>query len=172
MWPPVNWSQRAGHYKAPTGGLFIMQTTEDGNDFLSWFTVILVTDWQMWKTVNIVIVFQEIWGWRLIKLAGFNIQTLLFVSESGVNHCYSSIYCSRIHFFIYFYMYELIPDNPLLKKDMVFTLYVYMTVHFVIFWKYLDGSKFMILSALALPKFRPFTVKACICEHEGWNSWC
>lgn len=79
--------------------------------------------------------FQEIWGWRLIKLAGFNIQTLLFVSESGVNHCYSSIYCSRIHFFIYFYMYELIPDNPLLKKDMVFTLYVYMTVHFVIFLK-------------------------------------
>lgn len=129
--------------------------------------------------------FQEIWGWRLIKLAGFNIQILLFVSESGVNHCYSSIYCSRIHFFIYFYMYdfymyELIPGNPLLKKDMVFTLYVYMTMHFVwilllfmfSFWKYLDGSKFMILYALALPKFRPFTVKACICEHEGWNSWC
>lgn len=77
-------------------------------------------------------------------------------------------------------MYELIPDNPLLKKDMVFTLYVYMTMHFVwilllfmfSFWKYLDGSKFMILYALALLKFRPFTVKACICEHEGWSSWC
>lgn len=69
--------------------------------------------------------FQEIWGWRLIKLAGFNFQILLFVSESGVNHCYSSIYCSRIHFFIYFYMYELIPGNPLFKKDMVFFLYVY-----------------------------------------------
>lgn len=104
--------------------------------------------------------FQEIWGWRLIKLAGFNIQTLLFVSESGVNHCYSSIYCSRIHFFIYFYMYELIPGNPLLKKDMVFTLYVYMTVHFVIFLKIFRWIKVHDLVCTSFTKIQTFYRKS------------